>query len=104
MTSTETATCSRTLELAEPRDASAVVTGLALYWLQRLARQSAWDRWHAQPCRNRQAFFVTETATIRGRKVSLNLFISVHGATYCRRWRVDGHAWKGCEVKQAFGA
>jgi hypothetical protein len=102
MNPTETASCERVFELAEPRDASSVVTGLALYWMQRLARQTGWDLWHAQPCRDRQPLRVTETALIRGRKVSLNLFISVHGATYCRRWSVDGYAWKFSEVKQAF--
>jgi len=98
-----TESCERILGLAQHVDASSTVTASAIYWVERIARQTAWDRWHLQPCRNRESFSVTEDTIIRGRKVQLKLFISVHGATYCRRWKVDGHPWKREEVYQTFG-
>ena len=93
------ASCETVLQRAEAVDASAIVTGTALYWLNRIARQSAWDQWHSQ----QQPLSVTELTIIRGRSVQLRLFISRYGATYCRRWKVDGHAWTAAEVNQAFG-
>jgi hypothetical protein len=84
---------------AEPVDAPAIITGAAVRALERIARQSAWDRWHASLA----PLAVDETATLRGRTVTLRLFISRHGATYCRRWRVDGRAWRATDVWQTFG-
>lgn len=88
------------LQRAEPVDAPAIITGAAVRMLERIARQTAWDRWHA----SLTPLAVDETATLRGRAVTLRLFISRHGATYRRVWRVDGHRWRADQVWQAFGS
>jgi hypothetical protein len=91
------------LDRAAGLDSSSILTGSALYWLRRIARQNAWDRWHAQSCQNREPLQVTESTVIRGQTVEVRLFISRYGATYCTRWRVDGHPWTQEQVNQSFG-
>ena len=86
---------------AEAIDANSIVTGIALHRLERVARQWAWELWHAD--NKRGPFSVDESIVIRGRTVQLKLFISRYGATYQRRWRVDGHAWTAAQVNQTFG-
>ena len=86
---------------AEATDAPAIITGTAVHWLRSIARRDACHLWHADP--RRGPFQVDKSAVIRGRKLSVRLFISRYGAAYCTRWRVDGHSWTAQEVKQAFG-
>ena len=86
---------------AEAVDASSVVTGTALHFLRSTAREQAWELWHADP--KRGTFQVEESAVIRGRKVTIKLFISLYGAVYCTRWTVDGWSWTAQEVNQSFG-
>ena len=70
-----------------------------LFRSNRIARGNGWEQWHRQ----QQPLAVVEQTVIRGRTVELRLFVSRYGATYCRRWKVDGHSWKAAEVEQAFG-
>ena len=97
----QTVSVSALFDRAAELDAPAAVTGAAVDLMQRIARQQAWDLWHADP--RRPPFHVDETATIRGRAVSFRLFVSRHGATYRRLWRVDGRGWRAVDVLQAFG-
>jgi len=94
-------TADRCLELAESLEASSIVTGCALYWLKRIARRWAWELYHAD--NKRGTFQVEESTVIRGRKVSVRLFISTYGAVYSTRWRVDGQAWTFQQINQSFG-
>lgn len=86
---------------AEASDASSIVTGTALHYLRTIARKQAWELFHAD--NKRGTFQVDESAVIRGRKVTIKLFISVYGAVYCTRWTVDGWSWTAAEVNQTFG-
>ena len=86
---------------AQAVDASSIVTGTALHYLRTVARRQAWELWHADP--KRGTFQVDESAVIRGRKVTVKLFISLYGAVYCTRWNVDGWSWTAQEINQAFG-
>ena len=94
-------TIDQCFDRAEALDAPAIVTGTALHWLRSTARRDAWTLFHADPTRG--SFNVERSAVIRGRKLTVRLFISRYGATYCTRWRVDGHSWTSQEVNQAFG-
>lgn len=89
---------------ASALDADAVLTDATLRALQRLARQSAWDAWHARTRRSFGVVAVVERACIRGRDVALRLVVSNHGATVRRDWRVDGRRWRAADVFQTFGA
>lgn len=86
---------------AEALDASSIVTGTALHYLRTIARKQAWELFHAD--NKRGTFQVDESAVIRGRRVTIKLFISVYGAVYCTRWTVDGWSWTAAEVNQTFG-
>jgi len=86
---------------AEASDASSIVTGTALHYLRTVARKQAWELFHAD--NKRGTFQVDESAVIRGRKVTIKLFISIYGAVYCTRWTVDGWSWTAAEVNQSFG-
>jgi len=94
-------TAEKCLELAESLEASSTITGCALYWLKRIARQWAWELYHADNKRGR--FHVEESTVIRGREVSVCLFIDAYGHVYSTRWRVDGHAWTFQQINQSFG-
>jgi len=94
-------TADQWLKLAESLEASSITTGCALYWLKRIARQWAWELYHAD--NKRGTFQVEESTVIRGRKVSVCLFIDAYGHVYSTRWRVDGHAWTSRQVNQIFG-
>lgn len=74
----------------------------ALYWLERWTRERAYDRWYRQPCRNRQKFQVSDSLTIRTRKVELIMHVQPDG-TKVRHWYVDGHRWRAAEVRQLVG-
>lgn len=74
----------------------------ALYWLERWCREQAYDRHYRQSCRNRQRFTVSDSLTIRTRKVELTLHVQPDG-TRIKHWRVDGHRWRGAEVRQLVG-
>jgi len=89
------------LKRAESIDAGSIVTGCALYWLERIARQWGWELYHAD--NKRGTFHVEESTVIRGRKVSVCLFIDTYGHVYSTRWRVDGHAWTVQQINQSFG-
>jgi len=94
-------TAAKCLELAGSLEASSVVRGCALYWLKRIARQWAWELYHAD--NKRGPFQVEESTVIRGREVSVRLFICTYGHVYSTRWRVDGHAWTFQQINQSFG-
>lgn len=95
------ASAEKCLQQAAAPEASSIVTGAALYWMKRLARQQAWTLYHANPRRGR--FQVEEMALIRGRSISVRLFISNYGAVYQTRWIVDGRPWTAQQVNDAFG-
>lgn len=95
------ASAEKCLQRAADPGASSLITGTALHWLKRLARQQAWSLYHADPRRGR--FHVEEMASIRGRSISVRLFISTYGAVYQTRWIVDGRPWTAQQVNDAFG-
>ena len=94
-------TVDKCFERAEPLDAPTIVTGTCLHWLRSIARRDAWTLFHADP--KRGPFHVEKNAVIRGRRLTIRIFISRYGATYCTRWKVDGHSWTYQQVQQAFG-
>lgn len=74
----------------------------ALYWLERWTRERAYDRWYRQPCRNRERFWVSDSLTIRTRKVELIIHVQPDGSKI-KHWYVDGHRWRAAEVRQLAG-